>query len=175
MTNTCSGGKGGNVHCRLSGLQSRISEFSSLAEGSKGSTDGLFGRLKAGQRSSRTKSESHSHKFPLLPRPRSRMKMEMKLLEGDTDITISLGLIEAKRKSFSRSQAGPKTLLTLNPWNTLPVGKTSRTFCQPSNLGLNFCHAVHNARSHSCGRMDPDGKTQWLRPVSVKQLSWAGS
>ena len=151
MINKCSGGEGGNVHSRLSGLQSRIPESSSLAEGTKGSTDGLFGRLKAGQRASRTKSKSHSHKFPLLPRPRFRMKMEMKLVEGNTDVIVLLGLIKAKRKSFFRSQARPETLLTLIPWNTLPVDKTSRTFCQPSSLSLNFCRALHNAGRHSYG------------------------
>lgn len=121
MINKCSGGKGGNVHSQLSGLQSRIPEFSSLAEGTKGSTDGLFGRLKAERKASKTKSKRHSYKFPPLPRPRCRMKMEMKLVEGDMDVIVPLGLIKAKRKSSSRSQAGPKTLPTLIPWNTLSM------------------------------------------------------
>lgn len=88
------------------------------------------------------------------------MKMEMKLV-GDTDVIVPFGFIKAKRTSFSWSQAGPKTLLPLIPWNTLPVDKTSRTFCRPSNLGLNFCHAMHSAGSPSYGRMDADMKTQW--------------
>ena len=134
-------------------------DFSSLAEGTERSADGPCGRLKVGRRASRTNSKSHGHKSPLLPRPGCHMEMEVKLVEGDTEVIVPLGLIKAARESFSRSQAGPKTSLTFILWNSLPVRKTSRTFCQPSDLGLNFCHATHNARSHSCGGADPDIET----------------
>lgn len=83
------------------------------------------------------------------------MEMEMKLVEGDPEVIVPLGLIKA-----ARSQAGPETLLTLILWNSRPVHKTSRTFCQPRDLGLNFCHAVPHAGSHSCGGMDPDTETR---------------
>lgn len=139
--------------------QSRIREFSSLAEGTKGSIDGLFGRLNFSLRASWMKSKSQRRKLSLLPRPGRRMEMEMKLAEGSVEVIVPSGLRKPVPKPFSLNQAGRKTLLTLTLWNMLPVDKTSRTFCQPGNLSLNFCPTTHNAGSHSYGRMDPGIKT----------------
>lgn len=94
------GGSAGNTR-RDSVVRGR----ESLAEGTKGSTEGQFGRLKVGLRASRMKSKSHGCRSSLLPGPGCLVEMEMTLGGGDMDVMVPSRPIKPVQK-LSSPQAG---------------------------------------------------------------------
>ena len=95
--------KGGSAGNRR--RDSVVRGHESLAEGTKGSTEGQFGRLKVGLRASRMKSKSHGCRSSLLPGPGCLVEMEMTPGGGDMDVMVPSRPIRPVQK-LSSPQAG---------------------------------------------------------------------